>query len=113
RTVSSAAATNARLTSSDLAALPVGARQQIESQRTVVALAQGIAREALETTSSRFTALQQLIDTLGSVNDQKATLDLQARIAAENVMLQNEQTKLEILGRVLLAEERANAQQVR
>ena len=47
--------------------------------------------------SSRFTSLQQLITAIGSASDQKGALDLQARIAAEQSMLQNDQAKLSVL----------------
>jgi type IV secretion system protein VirB5 len=45
--------------------------------------------------------------------DQKASLDLTARITAEQGMLQNEQTKLEALYRVAESEERARLQRLR
>ena len=45
------------------------------------ALLQSVSREALANSSNRFAALQQLIDAIGSAADQKAILDLQARIA--------------------------------
>ena len=52
------------------------------------------------TRSDRFTSLQQLISAIGGATDQKASLDLNARIAAEQGMLQNEQTKLQVLYQV-------------
>ena len=55
------------------------------------------SRQALEVTSERFASLQQLIDAIPGATDPKAVLDLQARIAAEQAMLQNEQTKLMVL----------------
>jgi hypothetical protein len=41
--------------------------------------------------------LQQLITAIGTESDQKGALDLQARIAAEQSMLQNDQSKLAVL----------------
>ena len=48
-----------------------------------------------------------------SASDQKAILDLQARIAAEQGMLQNEQTKLNVLYQTAQAEEWAREQRAR
>ena len=53
------------------------------------------SRQALQVSSERFASLQQLIDAIPTATDPKAILDLQARIAAEQAMLQNEQTKLD------------------
>jgi len=47
-----------------------------------------------------------------AAGDQKAVLDLQARIASENAMLLNEQSKLRTLTEVVQAQERANQQQM-
>ena len=65
-----------------------------------------MARIALETTSARFDSLQQLIDAIPQADDQKAILDLQARIAAEQGMLQNESSKLTVLYQAAQAQER-------
>jgi type IV secretion system protein VirB5 len=104
---------NAVLSPTQLASLPNDVRQQIDTARHLAALSQNVSREALAATSSRFTSLQQLIDALPAASDQKSVLDLQARIGAENAMLQNEQTKLQNLYELIQAEERANRQQVR
>ena len=103
---------NAVLSPQQLAALPADASLQAQSARGLTALAQNVAREALETTSGRFDSLQQLIGTLPRATDQKAVLDLQARIAAENAMLQNEQTKLQTLDHVLRAQAQAQREQI-
>jgi type IV secretion system protein VirB5 len=62
-----------------------------------VATLQAVAHQALATSSSRFASLQQLIDAIARAPDQKAVLDLQARVAAEQGMLVNEQIKLQML----------------
>lgn len=103
---------NAVLTPLQLAALPADARGQVDEARDLAALSQNVAREALETTSGRFGSLQQLVAALPGAIDQKAVLDLQARIAAENAMLQNEQTKLQTLDRVLRAEQQADRERI-
>ena len=64
-------------------------------------------------TSRRFQSIQQLINAISRASDQKAILDLQARIQAEQGMLQNEATKLGILYQTAQAEEWARKQRVR
>jgi type IV secretion system protein VirB5 len=77
------------------------------------ALLQALSRSALANSSSRFASLQQLIGAIGSAQDQKGALDLEARIAAEQAMLQNEQTKLQGLYQVAQSQEWARQQQVK
>jgi type IV secretion system protein VirB5 len=102
---------NAVLTSAQLAGLSAAELADLETTRRITAMAQALARRALMTTSERFRSLQELIDAIARAGDQKAILDLQARIAAESTMLANEQTKLEVLERAAQAE--ASAQQQR
>ncbi len=111
--VSAALAANAVLTSQQVASLPPAAGQQLQEQRRTIALLQAVSHQALMTTSSRFTALQQLIGAIASAGDQKSALDLQARIGAEAGMLQNEQTKLQVLYQSALAEQWANEERAR
>ena len=88
---------NALLSAQRVASLSAVGTEQIRSGRQSAAMLQAIAREALAATSSRFASIQQLIDAIPRAGDQKAILDLQARIAAEAGMLENEQTKLQVL----------------
>jgi len=111
--VTASVSANSVLSPQQLAALPVDMQRQIDTERRLVALQQNVAREALSTTSGRFTSLQQFITSLPAAVDQKAVLDLQARVATESAMLQNEQTKLQTLGQILVAEERATQEQAR
>ena len=74
---------------------------------------QALTREALSATSRRFESIQQLIDAIPRASDQKGILDLQARIQAEQGMLQNEATKLGVLYQAAQAEEWARKQRVR
>jgi type IV secretion system protein VirB5 len=104
---------NAVLTEDQLAALPPADRRRIEGLRSSAALHQALARQALQTTSERFASIQGLIDAIPSAADQKAILDLHARIGAEQGMLQNEQTKMQILYAVSQADDRAERQIVR
>ena len=109
--ISATLAVNAILSDQALALLPADVRQRIEERRLLTALQQNLTRQALLTTSNRFEALQQLIDAIPDAQDQKAVLDLQARVAAENAMLLNEHSKLLTLSQVVQSQERANQQQ--
>ena len=104
---------NAVLTAPQLAALPAPAGQSLQAGRESAALLAALTHEALANSSQRFASLQQLIDTIGSANDQKSILELGARIAAEGGMLENEHTKLEGLYQSTQAEEWLNAQRTR
>jgi type IV secretion system protein VirB5 len=104
---------NAVLSSEQVAALSPWQREQLNESRRSAAMLQVTARQALANSSDRFAAIQQLIDAIPRATDQKAILDLQARIAAEQGMLQNEQTKLDILERTAQAEELSRRQRIR
>ena len=104
---------NAVLTSQDLSQLTPSQRQLIEAGRQNAALLASLTGTALAHTSERFTALQQLIDAIGSASDPKAILDLQARVQTETGMLQNEQIKLATLYQSTVAAEQLRAQRVR
>jgi type IV secretion system protein VirB5 len=104
---------NAVLTPQQLAALSPDERAHIVAGRQSVALLQALSQDALGNASGRFAAVQQLIDAIPSARDQKGILDLQARIGAEQGMLQNEQTKLQVLYQAALAQEWATQQRAR
>ena len=104
---------NAILTPQQIATLSPADRLHLEAARRSAAMLQALTREALSTTSRRFNSIQQLIDAIPRASDQKAILDLQARIQAEQGMLQNEATKLGILYQTAQAEEWARRQRVR
>jgi type IV secretion system protein VirB5 len=111
--IQSAIQTNAVLSAQQMAMLPPDEQARISAWRSTVAMLQGITSSALSNSSSRFAAIQQLISTIGAAPDQKAVLDLQARIGAEAGMLQNEQTKLQSLYQVAQAQQWINTQQDR
>jgi len=96
-----------------LATLSPDSQQLIQAARQWGAARQSIAHQALANSSNRFASLQTLISTIGSAGDQKGILDLQARINAELGMLQNEQTKLQVLNQSMLAQESTLKQQAR
>lgn len=104
---------NAVLTPAQTARLAPEQLEQLEAARRSVALSQVTSRQALQVSSERFATLQGLINAIPTATDTKAALDLQARIAAEQAMLQNEHTKLMVLHQVALAEERAQQQRAR
>src|ERR1700678_2608671 len=104
---------NAVMSPAQLAALPPPAQQQVVADRQAVALRQAVAAQALSNSSARFAALQSLIASIPSARDQKGILDLQARISAELGMLQNEQTKLQVLHQATQAQQAALQQQAR
>lgn len=108
-----ATSANAVLSAQQLAALSAVAGQSLQAGRQSSALLQSLAHEALANSSQRFSALQRLIDTIGSANDQKSILELEARIAAEGGMLENERTKLDDLYQSTQAEQWVNAQRMR
>jgi type IV secretion system protein VirB5 len=105
--------TNAVLTPAQVAALSPAERQLLSASRTNAALLQVATQNAYATTSSRFAAVQQLINAIPTATDQKGILDLQARIAAEQGMLQNDSTKLNVLYQAAQAQEWANRQAAR
>ena len=104
---------NAVLPAAQVARLSSAQQAELTAARQSPAMSQAIARAGLSNSSDRFAALQQLIGAIGGAGDAKATLDLNARIAAEQAMLQNEQTKLQLLNQVAQSQEAARAQQVR
>jgi type IV secretion system protein VirB5 len=104
-------AANAVLSPQRLSVLSPADQQQILSARQWTAMQQALAQEALANTSSRFASIQSLIAAISTAADQKAILDLQARISAELGMLQNEQTKNQVLYQATQAQESALRQQ--
>ena len=104
---------NAILTDQQLAKLSGPERAQLIATRQSTATLQTITQQALATTSERFTAIQQLVNAIGGARDAKAVMDLQARIGAEQGMLQNDQTKLQVLYQAAQAQQWALQQRTR
>ena len=104
---------NAVLSEQQLAGLTATERREVEASRRSAAALQALSHAALANASERFKFLQQLIDAIGSAEDQKSILDLQARIQAEQMMLTNEQSKLELFYQSVQAEELARQQRAR
>jgi type IV secretion system protein VirB5 len=95
---------NAVLAGPALARLSVSERARLDGARRSPALLQAVTHQALATTSNRFASLQQLINAIPSASDPKAVFDLQARISAEQGMLTNEGSKLQVLYQATQAE---------
>lgn len=110
--VGSLVTSNAVLSSTALSSMSIADQQRISAARYLVALNQAVTRNALSNASERFADLQSLIGTIGSASDQKAILDLHARIGAEQGMLLNEQTKLQSLYQAMQAQDAAAREQM-
>jgi type IV secretion system protein VirB5 len=101
------------LTSAQLATLTPAQRANLTAARQNAAGFAALSHQALAHTSARFASIQQLISAIATAHDQKAILDLQARIGAETGMLQNDAAKLDSLYRVADAQERLRAQETK
>jgi type IV secretion system protein VirB5 len=109
-TINRQISTNAVLTPGQVAALSPAEQQQLNAARSNAALLQTSSQQAYATASARFASLQSLISAIGGASDQKAALDLQARVQAEQGLLQNDATKLQLLYQAAQAEEWARRQ---
>ncbi|NVM92986.1 type IV secretion system protein VirB5 [Variovorax sp. SG517] len=104
---------NSILTGTQMEALGPELRQIVDQGRQSAALLHGMTQSAYQNTSQRFAALQQLVNGIATAQDPKAIQDLQARIQAEQTMLTNEQTKLQSLYHMAMAEEATQRQRTR
>jgi type IV secretion system protein VirB5 len=101
------------LSAQQLAALSPAGTAQLLASRQTAALLQSLSHQSLANASSRFAALQQMIETIAQATDQKSILELQARIAGEQNMLQNEHTKLQVLYQGVEGQYLGDAQRMR
>jgi type IV secretion system protein VirB5 len=72
-----------------------------------------LSEEGFKQASDRIEAIQTLIDKVNGVPDQKDVADLQARIQAEQAMVQNESVKLALMAQLQQAQRDIAAQQAR
>jgi type IV secretion system protein VirB5 len=84
----------------------VGAQNQAAMNRA-------LSEEGYKQASDRIAAIQTLVDKVGDAPDAKDVADLQARIQAEQVMVQNELVKLHLMGQLQQAQRDIMAQQAR
>ena len=73
----------------------------------------GFALDAYDAAKSRVNQIDQLMAKINDTSDPKAIAELQARIAAEQANIQNEQTKLQMYSMVAAAEDRIQKQRQR
>jgi type IV secretion system protein VirB5 len=99
---------NVVLTPDQLASFSAEDRAHLEARRESTAILEALTKEALTNSSGRFDSLQQLITAIPRATDQKAIMDLQARIQAELGMLANESNKLQVLFQAMNAREQAD-----
>jgi type IV secretion system protein VirB5 len=85
----------------------------LNRQQDQLATMQATAESAYNAAGARFDNLQTLVNTVDLANDPKAAADLSNRISAENVMMQNELAKLNMLAAIHNAQEKQLAQQGR
>ena len=78
----------------DMASDTARAMQNMQNQN---AMNRGIGEEGYRQAAARFASIQVLLDKVNAAPDQKDILDLQGRIQAEQVMMQNEQSKLQMM----------------
>lgn len=91
---------------------PTGrAAKMIDKAQTELSTMEASAKAAYDNASQRFEDLQVLVDKVNTVDDQKAALDLQARIQAEQVMMQNELTKLQLMQQLQTVQEQQRRQE--
>lgn len=68
---------------------------------------------AFDTAKDRLTQIEQLMNRINSTDDPKAIAEIQARIASEQAMIQNEATKLQMFQMIAAADEQIQRQQQR
>lgn len=98
------------LSSADSANLTPQLQQLLAQTRSLSASQQALGQSAYQQASQRVNQLQQLVNAISGAPDQKAVLDLQARIQAEQTMLQNDQSKLQTVAQMGQAQAAAIAQ---
>ena len=104
---------NAVLTPAEISSLSPAEQAQVNSDRWNAALLQVAAEKAYANASARFASLQGLINAIPTATDQKQILDLQASIEAQNDMLRNDATKLQVLYQAAQAQQWAQEQAAR
>jgi type IV secretion system protein VirB5 len=83
-----------------------GQKRACERQVMLAAQDRGFSGEAYEKAKGRYERIQELIGKISGTDDQKAILELNARIQAEQALIQNEALKLQIYRMVADSERR-------
>jgi type IV secretion system protein VirB5 len=68
--------------------------------------------DAFDQAKSRISQIQSLMQQINQTQDPKAIAELQARMAAEQAMIQNEQIKMQLYAMAAQAEEKMQKQQL-
>lgn len=97
---------NKIISDTEMQDMPETTRILLEKKRKLYAINKSMSVEVYNKASERVALLQQLTDKIGSSTDQKAILDLQARIESEQTQLANEAAKLQALSQQLINEDR-------
>ena len=90
-----------------------GAQKALDKAQQAIAEKQATIEAAFNAAGQRFDKLQTLIDSIDTATDPKAIQDLQARVSAEQVMMQNEMTKLTMMDQIRRTQADLAAQQGR
>lgn len=88
-------------------------RTNCEAQAVKGAQDKAVALDAYDAAKNRLSQIDQLMQQINQTQDPKAIAELQGRIAAEQAMIQNEQTKLQMYQMVAAAEDRLQEQRQR
>ncbi|MFY3137160.1 P-type DNA transfer protein VirB5 [Achromobacter xylosoxidans] len=88
-------------------------RTNCEAQAVKGAQDKAFALDAYDAAKNRLSQIDQLMRQINQTQDPKAIAELQGRIAAEQAMIQNEQTKLQMYQMVAVAEDRLQEQRQR
>ena len=87
--------------------------QAYQNSQNQAATNLALASASFQQSSTRIAGLQQMLDTVNQAPDEKDILDLQGRIQAEQVMLQNESIRLASLAQLQQAQKDIAQQQAR
>jgi type IV secretion system protein VirB5 len=68
--------------------------------------AKGLLQDAMTSAAGRLSQIQSLMNQINATTDQKAVLEIQARIGAENALLAHETTQIQMLQGMADSEER-------
>ncbi|OAI10742.1 hypothetical protein A1359_15915 [Methylomonas lenta] len=106
---------NAILSPEAIANLNMNANQLklFTQRRKNNAAIQATATQSMDAASQRFSYIQQLMDKVNQTQDPKGIAEVNARIAGEQAMLQNDQIKMQQLYASLQNQEQVNQQQLR
>ena len=88
-------------------------RTACEARAVKASQDKGFALDAYDKARSRINQIDQLMTEINNTSDPKSIAELQARIAAEQANIQNEQTKLQLYGMIAAAEDKVQAQRQR